>query len=318
MSQDKKGKGFSGLSSLASKVDKPAAAKPPEDDGTRESGNSHEKAHRGDDSEPSRPQTRQSVPTSGTGGGSPSVDPLRVHNSTTPWLKIAWVIVGMVVLIALFPDDQERGSSREDRSSYDPINGAAEESRDTSTRTRSSDLEFSRPPIGNNVLLSVEQIRWCLRENIRIDVLRPLATTRSQIDKFNDLVNDYNLRCRSYRYREGSMTRAQREVQSVNDEITTRTRLTSRIWLSKDESTSEGLGSVQEENQPGDRWSQLTLDVQNLLNLLGYQPGPADGLYGIRTMRAIEAYEEDSGLRVTGAVTTDLRDKLRASLDNRQ
>ena len=59
--------------------------------------------------------------------------------------------------------------------------------------------------------------------------------------------------------------------------------------------------------------SQLTADVQYALTNLGYNPGPVDGVAGRGTAAAVRAYEADNGLLVTGSVTTQLLQHLRAN-----
>lgn len=51
-------------------------------------------------------------------------------------------------------------------------------------------------------------------------------------------------------------------------------------------------------------------DVQVLLAELGYDPGPVDGFMGRMTGAAIQQYQEDNGLKATGAFSEELRDKL--------
>jgi len=51
-------------------------------------------------------------------------------------------------------------------------------------------------------------------------------------------------------------------------------------------------------------------DVQMLLGELGYDPGPVDGFMGRMTGAAIQAYQEEAGLKATGAFSEELRDKL--------
>lgn len=75
-------------------------------------------------------------------------------------------------------------------------------------------LEFRLPPVGTDHHLNVSEIRWCLREDIRIEAKRPLATTNSEIDRFNAMVEDYNRRCGSYTYYETALDRAKRDVES--------------------------------------------------------------------------------------------------------
>lgn len=58
----------------------------------------------------------------------------------------------------------------------------------------------------------------------------------------------------------------------------------------------------------------LVAIVQSALAALGYQPGPVDGLFGARTRTAIEKFERERGLRVTGQVSSDLLAQLNAKL----
>jgi localization factor PodJL len=57
----------------------------------------------------------------------------------------------------------------------------------------------------------------------------------------------------------------------------------------------------------------LIAAVQRELNRLGYRSGPADGIAGNRTRRAIEQFQRDAGLEVTGAATQSLLDRLNVS-----
>ena len=86
-------------------------------------------------------------------------------------------------------------------------------------RARAADLEYSQPPVSRDNVLNVAQIRWCLREEIRIETLRPRATTNAEIEQFNRLVSGYNSRCGSYRYRPAALARAQLDVEEQRREI---------------------------------------------------------------------------------------------------
>jgi TPR repeat protein len=50
--------------------------------------------------------------------------------------------------------------------------------------------------------------------------------------------------------------------------------------------------------------------IQEFLDALGLDPGPADGLMGPRTAAAIREFEEQAGLPVTGEATPQLREWL--------
>ncbi len=66
------------------------------------------------------------------------------------------------------------------------------------------------------------------------------------------------------------------------------------------------------------QWSQLTLDIQNILTTLGYNPGTADGIYGERTKAAIEAFQQNIGYPVDGQMNPQLLHTLRQALIVRQ
>ncbi|MGB9142708.1 MAG: extracellular solute-binding protein [Aestuariivirga sp.] len=46
--------------------------------------------------------------------------------------------------------------------------------------------------------------------------------------------------------------------------------------------------------------------VQEALKTLGYAPGPADGVFGPATFSAIEIFQEDNGLKVSGLITRNV------------
>ena len=59
------------------------------------------------------------------------------------------------------------------------------------------------------------------------------------------------------------------------------------------------------------RPSAVIKEAQALLAELGYDPGPADGLYGKRTGKAVSNFQKDRGTRVTGDVTEGLLSELK-------
>jgi hypothetical protein len=57
--------------------------------------------------------------------------------------------------------------------------------------------------------------------------------------------------------------------------------------------------------QPSSQYSRAQIqDIQTRLQMLGYNPGPADGLFGNKTAKAISQFEIDQGLPVTGTPNT--------------
>ena len=85
-----------------------------------------------------------------------------------------------------------------------------------------ADLEFREAPVGRNNVLSVAEIRWCLAVRISIETLEPMAATNEEISNFNEVVEQYNNQCGSYRYRQRAFARAQRDIEQHREEIVSR------------------------------------------------------------------------------------------------
>ncbi|GIL00613.1 MAG: hypothetical protein BroJett030_05120 [Alphaproteobacteria bacterium] len=58
---------------------------------------------------------------------------------------------------------------------------------------------------------------------------------------------------------------------------------------------------------------EITADIQTLLNRLGYDAGPVDGLIGPATWAAVRRFQEDRGLKVDGAITPQFSQTLYAA-----
>lgn len=74
---------------------------------------------------------------------------------------------------------------------------------------------------------------------------------------------------------------------------------------------------AQERSQAADE-RDLTRVVQARLNALGYDAGPADGAMGDQTMTAIQAFERESGLPVTGKPSAELATNLEVALGEKE
>ena len=61
---------------------------------------------------------------------------------------------------------------------------------------------------------------------------------------------------------------------------------------------------------PRKRIDEKVQVAQKALNSAGYNPGPADGLMGRKTLKAIETYQSDNGLTVTGQLDQETYELL--------
>jgi hypothetical protein len=156
-------------------------------------------------------------------------------------------------------------------------------------------LEVDVPPAGLYRVLPVAQIRWCLREDIRIEVLQRNAHGTTQ--SFNAKLADYNRRCTHFRYRDDDLAQARRDVDEARAAIV-------------EEATAEAYAAAASGKPAAADYSVLTKDVQELLRALDYAPGAVDGFYGAKTKAAVEAFEADQGRRPSGVISEALRREL--------
>jgi hypothetical protein len=55
-------------------------------------------------------------------------------------------------------------------------------------------LQYTKPSVSTNNVLSLPQIHWCVRETIRIEAMRDIINNKKGIDEFNRTVNDNSSR----------------------------------------------------------------------------------------------------------------------------
>lgn len=154
--------------------------------------------------------------------------------------------------------------------------------------------EEARPPVGQDLVFSTAQIRYCLAEDIRMDGAKSAVNnySDSDVDRFNAMVADYNSRCGSFRYRSGALESARRDIEPYRSQLQEEGR--SRFARSP----STGSQSAPAPSRPAP--DSTVQAIQQKLNELGYNAGPADGLMGRGTRSAIIAFQQDRGVAATG------------------
>ena len=72
-----------------------------------------------------------------------------------------------------------------------------------------------QPPIGQGLVLSQAQIRYCVSEKIRMASWQGAVNSASSrsVSAFNAAVDSYNARCGHYKYRSGALQGVESEVQ---------------------------------------------------------------------------------------------------------
>lgn len=159
-------------------------------------------------------------------------------------------------------------------------------------------LEIEMPSAARNQLLSVAELRWCMREDIRIEILETRGS-RSDATRFNEAAGSYNARCARFRYRGADFVEARRDIDEARSSIVSEALAEALALTAPDKDKLASAG-----------YSVLTRDVQELLRALDYAPGPVDGRYGARTRAAVESFERGRGWPASGQISETLRKEL--------
>ncbi len=293
-------KGFAGLSSMVSDVDstvsQPAReSKPAPRAASAPAPAPAERARSTDDQEPDRPVYQ--APAQSSGG-----------SSTGKWLLGIGLVAGLLWLVSqsgdkasspapAFTPSSDSSSVASPSPSWQPA---------PSPPPAPSRPSEERPPVGTNNVLTSAQLRYCVAEKIRLDAAEGAISNYNDthVDRFNEMVADYNGRCGQFRYRSGALESARAEVERFRGGLEADGR--ARFVRGK-AAPSQDLTFVPLEPTP----DPTVKAVQDRLNALGYDAGPADGLMGGRTRAAIVAFQRNSGLTVDGAAGDALLLRLR-------
>jgi uncharacterized membrane protein len=207
------GTGFGGFGDLVSDVSKDIES------ATRESSNTP--THQPKATAPSTSNTQHTTAqTEVPQGNKPPVSPLPPSSSSGA--KWFWGIgIVMVVLIGIGIYGKKENPSY----SPSPTNSPPPTYTPAAIPVPASDMppasvyspvlpREDKPPIGNGLALSRDQIRYCLSQKIRIDSIDKIVNTSlsGEVDSFNALVGDYNSRCSHFKYRRGSLEGVPTEV----------------------------------------------------------------------------------------------------------
>jgi peptidoglycan hydrolase-like protein with peptidoglycan-binding domain len=275
-------KGFAGLSSLVSDV---GTSPPPS--AKKEPSNTS-----GASSSPPPPtsQTAQPQPSQQHQTYQEPAQPPSSGSSGSKWVFGIAAVIGVLWLIG-----QSDKSPTSPAPAYSPPTQSATPSYSPPAEPQApSRPQESMPPVGQDLVFSTAQIRYCLAEDIRMEGVKSALNNYidSDVGRFNAMVADYNSRCGSYRYRSGALESARRDIEPYRSQLQSEGR--SRFARSP----STGSLSMPAPSRPAP--DATVQAIQRKLNELGYEAGTADGLMGRGTRSAIIAFQQDRGLAATG------------------
>ena len=148
----------------------------------------------------------QDVPISSTD------EPPRSEGSSSSSSGARWAVglalgIGAILLLANIDNKNSAPSS-----SPSPAPVVSAPSQDVSQNSGLESLVEEMPPVGQNLVLSVPQVRWCVYEKARMEMMKELATEGQEITAFNTYVSRYNARCAQFRYKQGILAAIEGEL----------------------------------------------------------------------------------------------------------
>ena len=158
----------------------------------------------------------------------------------------------------------------------------------------SSQFTEQMPAPGTDRVLGKTEVRYCIFQGRRLDILRDLVSSNRETDLFNDLVADFNSRCSKFRYRQGVLRAIEAEVLGKQPDL----RVDAQRLLS---SWRESLVSSPASTTGNRLFDVTTVSgatlVQSRLKELSYYTGAVDGIWGPASRTALRNFKiSQSGL----------------------
>jgi len=143
------------------------------------------------------------------------------HPPSRSWLTFKRLLIGASIVIIFFAALNSFRQFRRPRPNVAHQN-----------ITQTFEIQYDMPPTDTSYMLTIAQIRWILREDIRIEAMRDIINPRNAhaVDKFNSMVNNYNARVAEFRYAVQDMEYAQREIEAMRDQIAWEAAHEARRW----------------------------------------------------------------------------------------
>jgi len=168
-----------------------------------------------------------------------------------------------------------------------------------------------KPSVGTNEILDREQIRYCVFQGERLDLVRDRLTSNAAIARFNAAIGDLNARCASFRYRHGLLQTVEAEVPGRRDVL----RREAEELLATLQGTvmptrvppAAAMPPVSRPSATPDapKFSVWTAEgavrAQDQLRLYGFYNGASDGIWGPASREALQRFKASRGLPANDA-----------------
>ncbi|MBP8163687.1 MAG: hypothetical protein KAX89_08935 [Propionivibrio sp.] len=252
------GKGFAGLSSLVSDVDTtPPAPAPKKEPAAAAPSAGHPSSQPAQPQpQPSQRQTYQE-PAQPSSGGS----------SGGKWVLGIAAVMGVLWLIG----QSDKNTTSPAPAYSPPAHSTAPSYAPPPQPQAPSRPVETKPPVGQDLVLSREQIRYCLAEDIRIDGAKSALNNYidADVDRFNAMVGDYNSRCSSFKYQTNNRGRndlnsSQRDIEPFRSQLQSEGR---RRFV-----RSPSTGSLSAPTYDTEGWTEESTNSTDVGPWLNYDP----------------------------------------------
>lgn len=168
---------------------------------------------------PPKPTPRQEPSSPALQGPGPDAQLARSQTAPPAWRP--WVIglgvLAAFVLVVAWIGSQSPGDA------YSTAAAADSASKESAAPTAEAVPEptITPPPVGSGLVLTSDQIRYCVFEDRRIKAAETLVDNYNEysVNTFNAMVEDYNSRCSNFRYRQGALAPIEAEANAIQTRL---------------------------------------------------------------------------------------------------
>ena len=153
------------------------------------------------------------------------------------------------------------------------------------TPPSSPDLAEELPPSGRSLILSTEEVRYCVFQGRRLQFMRSRIKDDGSVQRFNGLVGDFNARCGNFRFLNNALQTATQEADSQQGRLEGQAIRMMAAWQTLPAQSLVDLNS-----------HDGALQIQAKLKSLGFFNHPVDGVWGPRSADALSRFRRQNSL----------------------
>jgi len=145
------------------------------------------------------------------------------------------------------------------------------------------------PSLGSGRLLSSEEVRYCVFQGRRLGYLRNQATSNASVQRFNELVTDFNSRCSHFRFENNALQAASELAATRQAQLKADAAKIVASWPANE------VGALIDLQKYDGAFA-----VQARLKKLGYYHHTVDGVWGPMSVDALSNFRRQTALGADG------------------